>query len=55
MKGMEGELGCRGRMGEKRALVVCKKKERVMENQSAGREVDRCPVQVQWSGVFNLT
>lgn len=43
-------------MSEKRALVVCKKeRERVMESKSAGREVDRCPVQVQWSGVFNLT
>lgn len=30
-------------------------KERVMESESAGREVDRCPVQVQWSAVFNLT
>lgn len=42
-------------MGEKRASAVCEKKERVMESRSAGREVDRCPVQVQWSGVFNLT
>lgn len=31
------------------------KKERVMESERAGREADRCPVQVQWSGVFNLT
>lgn len=38
---------------ERRRFV--RKKERVMESESAGREVDRCPVQVQWSGVFNLT
>lgn len=30
-------------------------KESVMESKSARREVDRCPVRVQWSGVFNLT
>lgn len=39
----------------KRALSVCEEKERVMESESAGREVDHCPVQVHWSGVFNLT
>lgn len=32
-----------------------KKGEGVMESERAEREVDRCPVRVQWSGVFNLT
>ena len=55
-KGWRERFGARGRTSEKRALVVCRKRwGGVMESGSAWREVDRRPVQVQWSGVFNLT
>lgn len=52
----EGSAGVRR---EKRASAVCNET-RVMENRSAARSgggggVGCCPVQAQWSGVFNLT